>query len=157
MPEDFSVRGASQFDELARRMRAAGEGDLLKELTKSLRLAVKPVTPASRAEARRRLPRAGGLAERVARAPQRITARAGRTSTSVRLTVVGKKSGAAGADAGLVRHPVFGRGRASFVEQRVPAGWFTDTVEGQREGMQADVVGVLDDYTEQLARRLEGA
>lgn len=153
--EDFQVRGADQFDRVARAMRAAGQGDLLKEMTQALKRAVKPVTPASRARARQILPQRNGLADRIARAPQRTTARAGNTSTTVRVTVAGKKSGAATADAGTIRHPVFGR-PGSFVTQRVRPGWFTDTVEAEREGMQANVVEVLNDYTQRLARQLDG-
>jgi hypothetical protein len=144
------------FRRLAREMRATGNGDLLKDLQKALQQAVRPVTPRTRAVAMSRLPSRGGLNARVARAPQRVTARSGETLTSVRLTVAGKKSGAAGADVGQVRHPVFDRPgrRRTFVTQRVPPGWFTETVEAQRDQMVRDVEQVLDDFTNRLAQRL---
>ncbi len=157
---DVGVRGAEQFEQLARRMRAAGRGDLLKELQKALKLAVKPVTPKTRARARQVLPTRGGLAARVARAPQRVTARAGNTTTSVRVTVAGKRSGAAAADAGRVRHPVFDRknaqGKRVFVEQNVTPGWFSGVVEAERGQVGEDVTQVLEEYTERLAREIGG-
>lgn len=152
MARDFEVHGADQLAALSRRMKEAGAGDLRKEMQKALRQAVKPLTPASRAEARRRLPNRGGLADRVAKAPQRQTARSGATTTSVRVTVAGKKSGAAGADAGVIRHPIFGR--RQFVNQRVRPGWFSDTADRERQQMSAAVVTVLEDYAERLTRPL---
>lgn len=150
-PDDFRVEGSDRLLALARAMRAAGQGDLLKEMLKELKVAPKRVTAESRRNTDR-LPSSGGLAKRVAKAPQRVTARAGGTSATVRLTVPGKKSGAAAANAGKVRHPVFGR--RTFVSQDVPKGWFDDAVESETPGIRDDLVAVLDDYTERLTRRL---
>ncbi len=150
---DVNVEGGEQLALLASAMRRAGQGGLLKEAEKSLRQAIKPVTPKTRTVARTRLPQSGGLATRVARAPQRTTARAGNTTTSLRVTVAGKRSGAYGADQGAVRHPVFGNRRA-FAVTKVRPGWFTDTVEDEREAMQRAVVAVLDAYTKELLQRV---
>lgn len=147
---DIRVSGAERFASLARALQAVGRGDLVKELERALKVAVRPVTPASRALARARLPQRGGLADKVARAPQRVTARTSPRSASLRVTIAGKKSGAAGADRGKVRHPVFGR--RQFVEQSVPPGWFTDAVNAEKPQIRDTVVDVLDEYTERIAR-----
>lgn len=117
------------------------------------------MTPRSRANARERLPSRNGLAERVAKAPQRVTARAGTSTATVKLVVSNKKSGAYGADAsGVIRHPVFGRVNASgkrvFVAQRVQRGWFEDATIDSRPGMRAEVVAVLDDFADRITRGL---
>ncbi len=148
---DVSVSGADRFKALSDQLRAAGRGDLVKELQKALRDAVKPITPKSRAEATKRLPQSGGLAGKVAKAPQRVTARAGQSSASLRLTIAGKRSGAYGADKGKVRHPVFGR-RGKWVEQQVKPGWFTDVVEAEKPQVRDEVVKVLDDFRDRIIR-----
>lgn len=137
-----SVRGAEDFLALSKRLKATGQGELRKELARSLRLAVKPLTPKTRAEARHILPHAGGLAELVAKEPQRVQVRTGAATAGVRL-VVGKNKGAArAADAGAIRHPVFGTDR--FVTQPVPPGWFTATAKGQSRNVRKDVLAVLE-------------
>ncbi len=157
MAEHFKVQGADALLELGKRLKAAGGPEVVKELQKGLRAAAKPVIPATRAEALRRLPKAGGLNQRVAKAPQRVTARIGNTTASVRVTVAGKRSGAYGANVGLIRHPVFAtelpwRGR--WATTRVPSGWFDEPA--QAEGLKArdDVVQAMTDFAERLTRPL---
>jgi len=120
---DFEVTGAAQLLRLSKALKNAGELELRKELNRGIRAAAKPLIGQARAEARRRLPQRGGLAQRVGRQPARVTVKTGQTP-GVQI-VVGKKGLAAAADAGVIRHPVFGRG--PFVSQQVPKGAFTDT------------------------------
>lgn len=148
------VRGADDFLRAARAMRDAGRGDLLKEMQKALRKAPKTITQQSRQRALSSLPSSGGLAQRVARAPQRVTARAGNTTAKVVLRVGKKGSGARGADDGLVRHPVFGNRRA-FVGQRVTPGWFTQTARNQAPQVRREVTDTLADYAARLAASMD--
>lgn len=150
MAEDFRVEGAEAFYRLGKRMKSVGRGDLLKEMNKALQTSIKPLTPASRAEAMRRLPARGGLNKLVAKSPQRTTARVGGTTASARTTVAGKKSGAYGADKGKVRHKTFGR--KPWQDQSVPPGWFSDTAEKMQPEIRDEVVKTLADYAERVAR-----
>ncbi len=152
MPDDFVLTGGEDLYRLGRRMKAAGAGALLKEMSKASNKALDPLIPKTRAVAQRRLPQRNGLAQRVAKAPQRKTTRVGATSATVRLTVAGKRSGAYGADVGTVRHPVFGR-RSNFVDQKVIPGWFSDTVENEAPQVREDIAAVLEDYAERFARQ----
>ncbi len=166
MAEDFKVQGADALHELGKRLKAAGGPEVVKELQKALRLAAKPVTPATRAEALRRLPSTGGstkrakkdpLNKRVAKAPQRVTARVGNTTASVRVTVAGKKSGAYGANVGKLRHPVFARkGQPrKWVSQNVRPGWFDDPAERVAETSARDeIVDVMNEFAKRLTRPL---
>lgn len=153
MADDFLVQGSEAFGQLAKRLKAAGRGDLVKELQQAGKAAVKPITPKSRQRALERLPSTGGLNRRVAKAPQRVTARTGGSTASVRVTVAGKKSGAYKANEGSVRHPVFGR-RGTFAETKVRPGWFSDTVEEETPRAREEFVDVLEQYAKKLARPL---
>lgn len=146
---DITVRGAEEFLALSKRMKAAGQGELRKELNKALKAAVKPLTPKTRAAASR-LPQRGGLAALVAKEPQTVQVRTGAATAGVRL-VVGKRRGVARqADEGTIRHPVFGR--KPFVAQRVRPGWFTETAEDNFTDIQDGVVEVLEDFLGKVAR-----
>lgn len=155
--EAFRVEGADALLKLGKRLKANHGQPVVKELQKALVKGAKPITPAARANTSR-LPQAGGLAARVKKAPIRTTARIGNTTTSVRVSVAGKKSGAYGANVGKVRHPVFGRkgsdGKRRFVEQDVPPGWFDDAAESEGPKAREDVVTVMTDFAERLTKPL---
>lgn len=144
---DVTVEGAEAFLALSKRLKKTGQTELRKELNKALKAAVKPVTKATQAEARKRLPTRGGLAAAIAKTPQRTQVRTGASTAGVRLVVGGKGGAARTADEGFVRHPVFGRG--PFVRQSVPPGWFTDPAKSAQNDVRDEVVDVLED----VARR----
>ena len=141
-----------EFRRLARALKTAGEIDLRKHLTRQMQAAAKPLIPQARAAARRDLPRRGGLAERVAGAPMRVTARTGQRDPGVRV-IVGKRrgSGARAANAGTVRHPVFGTDR--WVSQEVTPGWFTQTMEDGAPTVRPGVEQAIRDTLDEIVRR----
>jgi hypothetical protein len=142
MPDDFEVRGAERFLQLSKALKQAGELGLRRELNKALQLAARPLIQQTREAARGRLPRHGGLAESVARAPQRVQVRTGLKTAGIRIVASGPVKGA---DSGSVRHPVFGK-RSVFVEQTVPGGWFHETLHDSaptvRPALEAAVVEI---------------
>ena len=143
MSNDFTVTGADDFLRLSKSLKAAGNGELRKELNKSLRNAAKPIIKATRAAALSRLPSRGGLAGIVAKEPQRVQVRTGTATAGVRI-VVGKNKGAArAADAGVIRHPVFGRD--VFVTQAVPPGWFSETAQEQAGVVRDELKNALEE------------
>lgn len=123
---DFAVTGADDMLHLSKALKNAGRTQLRKDLNKGLRQGAKPLIPLTRAAARATLPSSGGLAALVARTPQRVQVRTG-AQPGVRLVVGKNRSGARGANRGVVRHPVFGN-REVWAETPVPEGWFDDTV-----------------------------
>lgn len=139
------LRVEDDLRDLACDLRAAGDDALVKELMKALKAAVKPIVPESRRNALAFLPSRGGLARLVARHPQRVTARAGKTSATVGVVVPGKKkgTGATGANEGTVRHPVFGN-RKVFINQPVRPGWFDDAAAKQSAQAEDEVVKAMD-------------
>lgn len=149
------VAGASADDflRLSKKLKAAGRGDLRKELNKSLKAPAKRIIPATRKVAKAKLPKRGGLAARVAKAPQRVQVRTGASTAGVRVVVGGRGGAPRTLDQqGTVRHPVFGN-EGKWVEQRVPSarGWFSDTADHlARTDVRDDVVKALDDFARTL-------
>lgn len=147
-----SAKGTSDFRALSKALKDAGETGLRKELHKVMRDAAKPVIPKVRAAARESFPKAGGLAERMAKKPIRSTVRTGNATAGVRIQ--GTKVDPRINDEGRIAHPVFGRtgrpanGGRNTVVQSVPEvrGYFDKTISDQAPQVQRDVLDALGDF-----------
>jgi hypothetical protein len=144
-----SSRWADAFLELSKRMKAAGQTQLRKELHKAVRDAAKPLLPKVREAARQEFPQRGGLNERVARKPYRAQARTGAKTAGVRITAAKMDPRL---DQGRIAHPVFGR-PGSTVVQQIPGakGYFSETLKNEAPGIRGDIEQVLEDFTRRLA------
>lgn len=150
---DFTVSGAEGFQRLGKALKQAGELELRKEMTKGLQQAVKPLTPLTRAAALERLPKRGGLAKQVAKAPQRVQVRTGK-NPGVRL-VVGKRAGVRSTNRGIIRHPVFGN-RENWVSQEVDGGWFDETVKKNKHVVKPAMDKAVQDVVDKIVRGARG-
>lgn len=148
-PNGVQIRGAEQFLALSRRLKAAGETELRKELNKSVRDAAKPLIPKIRESARSKGPKKGGLGERLAKKPYRTQTRTGASTAGVR--VVGSKVDPRINDTGRIQHPVFGRS-GSTVVQNVPGlkGYFDEPLNEAGPTIRQDVLQTLDDFSKRL-------
>jgi hypothetical protein len=146
----FATSGAEEFLALSKRLKAAGQTELRKELHKAMRDAAKPLIPKVKTAARTDLPRRGGLNKRMARKGYRVQARTGAATAGVR--IVGTKVDPRIDATGRVFHPVFGRGPG--VVQHVPRakGYFSETLAGSAPQVRDAVRDVLDDFAERVAR-----
>lgn len=153
MTSDFEITGTDDFLKLSKALKSAGRGDLRKELNRALRDAAKPMIPKARASARARLPTRGGLADRVARAPQRVQVRTGR-DPGVRIVAGNKGSGARSAEQGTVKHPVFGN-KNVWVVQQVPAGWFSEPLLEEAAAVRRELVTALEDLAQRIVREVK--
>lgn len=151
MSDDFRVTGMDDIQKLSKALKESGDFALRKELVQGLKDAAKTLTPFTREVARHRLPRHGGLNERVAKAPQRAQVSSGR-DPAVRLIAGKQGSGAAAADAGHVRHPVFGN-RTAFAVTPVTPGWFSDTIDAHREAVVKKIEDVADAMVKKVIAR----
>jgi hypothetical protein len=123
----IEIKGAEQLAALSTKLKAAGDRELKRELSKGITQAMKPVPAAARASALKTLPRRGGLAQRVAKSQMRTVRRAGNRTAGIRLQA--KDAYRLGLlDRGFVRHPVFGN-RDVWRGQRVNMGWWTTPTE----------------------------
>ena len=144
--DDLSVRGAEDFLALSKRLKATGQGELRKELNKGLRQAAKPLIPRVRAAFRSDLPARGGLGAFMARKPARVAVKTGRDpGVSVVVSKVDPRL-----DQGRLSHPVFGR--RPTVVQRVKAGTFSDTLQGEGPAIRDDLLAVLEDVADRAVR-----
>lgn len=148
---DFEIHGAESFLQLSKALKHAGRTDMRKELHKGVRKAARPLIPKARAEARRRLPKRGGLAELVAREPARTQVRTG-ADPGVRIVIGKKRGGARATNRGAIRHPVFGD-KSKWVEQRIsPAGWFDESMMGEKRAIQRDIEKAILNVVDQISR-----
>ena len=152
---DVVVKGGEEFAQLARRLRKAGEKDLLKELTRGIRETAKPIVAAQKHQVRD-LPAHGArhtrLRGRVAGAT-RLQVRTGGRAAGVRIRVA-KKAGLGllprHLNRGEWRHPVFGN-REVWVTQTVPPGWFDRPAKAGAPAVRRRLLEVLDEVAEQIA------
>lgn len=154
MTADFEVTGADQFLALSKALKAAGRSGMRAELNRAMRDAAKPLIEKTRAAALADLPTRGGLAAQVAREPQRVQTRTGR-DPGVRLVVTRRRGGAAAANRGMIRHPVFADGSKTrqqwaWVDQPVRPGWFDKTITNEAPAIRRD----LEQALETVARRI---
>lgn len=147
-----SVKGADDLLALSKRLKAAGQTELRKELHKAMRTAAKPLIPEVRKAARAQLPKSGGLNERIARKPYRAQVRTGAKTAGVRIT--GSKVDPR-INEGRVAHPVFGRSKSTVVQQ-VPSaqGYFDETLRDQGPQVRDELRRTLAAWTERIARGL---
>ena len=147
---DFEIHGAETFLQLSKALKHAGRKEMRKELHKGVRKAARPLIPKARAEARRRLPKRGGLAELVAREPARTQVRTG-SDPGVRIVIGKKRGGARATNKGAIRHPVFGQD--VWVEQKIsPAGWFDESMMGEKRAIQRDIEKAILNVVDQISR-----
>jgi hypothetical protein len=132
-----------------------GGKTLRSQLLAGIRAGVKPAIEAARAEARSTLPKHGGLNEEVATTAITVATRLTGPRVGVRVAVPkGRKRSnkAYGANKGNVRHPVFGKDR--WVDQKVPSGWFDDTLKKSAPLIAGPVTAAMVRVAEEATRRL---
>ncbi|GAC1610346.1 MAG: hypothetical protein NVS3B26_16600 [Mycobacteriales bacterium] len=141
--------GTSQLFWLAQKLKATGEVGLRTELLRGLKVAAQPLVKDVQAAARDRLPKHGGLGERVASSAVKLSVRTGRR-TGVRVTAKGR--GDWGTNRGAVRHPVFGHRDRPWTETKIARpGWFDETLHDRTPEIAPAVVGVFESIAAQLA------
>ncbi len=155
MADDFQVDGAEDFLRLSKALKRAGRTEMRKHLNAQMKKAAKPLIAKSKAEALKTLPQRGGLARQIAREPQRIQVRTGTNTAGVRIVVGRRAGGARSTNRGFVRHPVFGN-RDHWVTQKVPSGWFDDTMRAGAKPIRREVIRAIDDVANQIVRDAGG-
>lgn len=142
------TEGADDLQRLAEALKAAGDKDLQKQVSKSIREEAKPLGQRVLRRGAEDLPQRGGLADRV-----QALGRVGVSSSlrgrvaSVQVLLRNKGADLKSMDAGIVRHRVFGSDR--WVAQSIRAGAFSrafDTEAGEaRKAALKGAQKALDD------------
>lgn len=148
MTDGFEVRGADDFLRLSKTLKAAGRGDLRKELNRRIRIAAKPAVKAVKDAAREGLPQTGGAG-----------AFFGRKSATV-VTATGKDPGVkikfAKADPrldseGRLSHPVFGRPGSRAITNIRP-GILSEGFQSSAPDVLDEVEKAIDSVIEDIVR-----
>jgi hypothetical protein len=147
----YELKGPEDLARLSRVLKAVGDKDLQRELSKAIQAAMLPVREELPRSAQR-LPRRGGLAARVAASKTRIQRRNTGRAVGVRLRV-DNEDNIRRIDKGTVRHPVFGRWRAGVKPQPVKPGWFTDPTDAARPAFAAAVDRAQNDIAAKIDRK----
>lgn len=156
---DDALLGLDQFLALSKALKNAGHKELRAKLHTAMKAPVREVIPATRAEARRTLPTRGGLAAKVAKAPQRVQVLTGK-DPGVKLVVGNNKSAARALNTGpTFRHPVFAtdtdRRNWSWVAQPVrTTDWFDRPAKAALPGVQDAVLHALDTVAAEIAEEV---
>jgi hypothetical protein len=143
--------GAEKLTRLGVAIKAAGDKDLQRELRRAMQRGGKPLKEAARRGALERLPKRGGLAERVSTSKFGV-----RTTTSGKgaaVRIVGQSGyDLQGMDDGLIRHPVYGN-RKNWVSETIAPGWFFDAEEAAAPKVRDELIQAID----VVAAKLEAA
>jgi hypothetical protein len=145
---------AAELEALAFRLRRAGDGELVREVTRAMRDAVVPVQNQIREGLRPHLPDAYA-AELDADLRLGVSVRTGERDPGVAVTgqATGKTRRLRSLDAGELHHPLWGD-REHWYRQEVQPGWFTGPAEAGGPRVRAGIEQALEDVA---ARAVKGA
>jgi hypothetical protein len=146
------VHGAEELAALSRRLKAAGDKGLQRELSKGIAKAMEPLKRELPASARSHLPRRGGLGNLVAQSKVRTSRRNSGRAVGLRLQAANPNLQLRKLDDGELKHPVFRRaGRpVVWVTQPVRPGWFTDPTQAAAPVVRAQVQAAMSAVAAQI-------
>lgn len=141
---------------VANALKAAGRGDLRRQLLARIRVAGKPAVKAAQERALATMPKSGGLADLVA-SNLAVRSNLSGASASVRIRRKGKtptdRTMVGMDEAGTWRHPVYGD-RTKWVEQSAPASinWFTGTIDQHAPVFRDAVLAAMEDIAAKIRK-----
>lgn len=141
--------GAHQLEVLAKRLKATGDRELRKELLRGIREGTKGTKPDITRSLATRLPKRGGLAERMATSRISTKTKLSGSTVGVRLEARAPHD-IRSMNAGRLRHKVFGR--EQWVDQDVEPGAFTDPIEQDAPEIRSAVERVMRDVAHRIER-----
>lgn len=159
-PIELRVEGAEKLGILGRSLRRAGNVELRKELYRGLNRAVKPLREVAKRTPLDRpgLPSRGGLSDTVASSLRsrgvRVRRRLGGRNPGISLSGVWSGHDIRALNRGRLRHPVFGN-RGVWVTQTIASGFWDKPLEREAPKTRKEVVRVLDELAQQIARSVE--
>lgn len=150
MPVDVQVVGADQLGAIADELKRTGNTELRRDLYRGIQRSTKPLRQDVQQAARDKLPRRGKLNEWVAESKFSTRTRGGK-NPGVRITSGKRGHDMRAIDRGRLRHPVFGNKKV-WVTQQVTPGWFSQTLADGAPAVRRELVKVLEDVAERIAR-----
>lgn len=160
---ELRIDGVDELRRLAAQIRYTGDKGLGRQMSAALGRALGPVTRAITAEAGKTAP-SGYRAELTASMRHRRSSRTAAREARVRLTTTAKgqseERDLPALDAGILRHPVFGRTRRTkrgekknpWAVTRVRPGFHERGIKDAEAEAQRQLQAVLDDFADRLAK-----
>lgn len=160
---DIRIAGVDEVLKLARHIKATGDKGLGRQMAKALNEAVEPVKTAIAESAYKTMP-SGYRATLTASLRHRRTQRTAARQASLRLTTLGEgvreQRDLVRLNRGELRHPVFGRSRATargrrknpWATTRILPGFHDRGVKDAGPEAEKRLGKVLDDYAARLAK-----
>ena len=143
------VEAASELESIARHLRRAGEGELVRELTAAMRRAVDPVRDEIRAGLKPKLPdRYAETLDADLRLGISVRTNERNPGVSITGTPLLKARKLRNLDAGRLTHPGPGNDREHWYTQELPSvepGWFTGPAEAATPRVRAGIEQALED------------
>jgi hypothetical protein len=141
----MDINGAEQLADLAAALKAAGNKELQRELSKGLNRAVKPLKADIKQSALDVLPKGGGYAAAIA--ASKLATRRPNNKKGTGLRIVGRnKYSLYHADQGIIRH---GKGKK---EQAIAPGWWTNPTEAIAPEVRKEVESAMAEVAKKIDR-----
>lgn len=151
----FEVRmtGTADLYSLRRALKQVGGTGLSRQMNNAFKVALKPLEAEIRGEATHLMP--SGYGAILSRSLTfRLASRTAKQSTSMKLRVFGdgkrERRDVPSLNRGRLRHPVFGRRRQAWVNQRVRPGFIDKPVDRLVPSIQREMNAVIDEVAAKI-------
>lgn len=155
---DVKVTGADDFLRLSKALKAAGRGELRKELNRGIKTAAKPLGEKAQDALEAAVP--ASLARRAGKTKHTVAVKTGRDPGVTIGVPYGKRGTGIGASnaqllnrAGQIRHPLYGN-RDAWFSTNVPEaqGWFDEAMRRNAPDVQAEVEKAMQAIIDKIVR-----
>lgn len=148
---------SAQFREAAKALNEAADKGLRREVYAGFRKAAKPLGERMISQGAAEMPHHGGLAARIAASKLAQSNSTTGRNPSITLSLRSREGYDLKAmDAGILRHPVFGRWLAGVKPQRLRPGAFTRPFEAGADGVRKEVIAALNRVNDQIVKQSGG-
>lgn len=149
------ISGGADLTAVRRQLRLIGDKGLGRQLSQGLQRAAKPLAPAIRESATDLLPSGyGPLLSKSMRFRTTVRERRGAARLTYRIFGVGKRENrdVPRINQGVLRHPVFGRRKKPWVNQRVRRGFVDRPVDRLAVDIRREMQAVVDQIADQITK-----
>ena len=164
MPASLTMTSGAELRYVAGLLRKAAARDLTRELRKGQRAAFRPLQKEIKAEAAATLPKRGGYNVVMSRAVKvSVTTGTGRNALTARVYATGKREqrDVRRVNAGILRHPTFGRRtikkkdgtvKSMWQEQRIRSGFVDRPADKLADQVLKESADAVERVLDQIAR-----
>lgn len=150
---DVRMSGGAELYRLRTQLKTLGDTGLGKHMDKGFKAAVKPLGPAIKAEVPKAMP--SGYAPVLSKSLRfRLASKTKRQSTELRFRTFGEgkqeRRDVPALNKGKLRHPVYGKRKKAWVEQKVRSGFVDRPVDGLAPDVRREMQSVIKYVADEL-------